>query len=191
MKIRSIDRDIADILKGGFYRIPRFQRPYSWDRENTADFWKDVIEDSEGEYFIGSMVTYQPKGSDVSFVVDGQQRLTTIIMILASLRNRFRELNAPDLAAGLQTFIERTDLSNKKQFSLQTETSYPFLQTQIQSDHSEEFEGQLGDEEYALANTFDFFNQKITDELQRVAKANSSEKTRISKSYREACLYKR
>jgi uncharacterized protein with ParB-like and HNH nuclease domain len=43
MKIRSIDKDIRDILESGFYRIPRFQRPYSWDRENIEDFWNDVI----------------------------------------------------------------------------------------------------------------------------------------------------
>src|SRR5260370_1392949 len=46
MKIRSIDRDINDILKSGFYRIPRFQRPYSWDRENIEDFWNDIVVNS-------------------------------------------------------------------------------------------------------------------------------------------------
>ena len=36
MKIRSIDKDIKDILESGFYRIPRFQRPYSWDLAKTS-----------------------------------------------------------------------------------------------------------------------------------------------------------
>ena len=53
MKIRSIDKDIKDILESGFYRIPRFQRPYSWDRENIEDFWNDVIINADADYFIG------------------------------------------------------------------------------------------------------------------------------------------
>ena len=42
MKIRSINKDVKDVLESGFYRIPRFQRPYSWDPENLEDFWNDV-----------------------------------------------------------------------------------------------------------------------------------------------------
>lgn len=90
MKIRSIDKNIADILNSGFYQIPRFQRPYSWERENIEDFWTDVFVNSGPDYFIGSMVVYKPENSDIAFVVDGQQRLTTITMLLAALRNAFK-----------------------------------------------------------------------------------------------------
>ena len=72
MKIRSIDKDIKDILESGFYRIPRFQRPYSWDRENIEDFWNDVIINADADYFIGSMVVFKPPSSDTAGVVDGQ-----------------------------------------------------------------------------------------------------------------------
>jgi len=131
LKIRSFDRDINDILKGGFFKIPRFQRPYSWDRENIDDFWNDIVVNSDSDYFIGSMVVYKPDHSDVSFVVDGQQRLTTIIMILAALRNAFRKNGSNDLALGIHALIERPDISNQSQYSLQTETSYPYFQEHI------------------------------------------------------------
>src|SRR5438874_2173930 len=37
MKIESTDQDIRNVLSSGYYRIPRFQRPYSWTRENIQD----------------------------------------------------------------------------------------------------------------------------------------------------------
>src|ERR1022692_3892575 len=116
MKIRSIDKDIKDILESGFYRIPRFQRPYSWDRDNIEDFWTDVVVNADADYFIGSMVVFKPQNSDTAGVVDGQQRLTTITMILAALRNALKENNLADLAGGIHNLIERKDINNKAQY---------------------------------------------------------------------------
>jgi len=59
MKIESTDQDIRNVLSSGYYRIPRFQRPYSWTRENTQEFWDDVVRDSPPDYFIGSMVVFK------------------------------------------------------------------------------------------------------------------------------------
>ena len=59
MKIESTDKDVRAILQSGYYRIPRFQRPYSWEKEHVTDFWNDVIVESEDDYFIGSMVVYR------------------------------------------------------------------------------------------------------------------------------------
>jgi uncharacterized protein with ParB-like and HNH nuclease domain len=39
MKIESRDLDIRTMLSSGYYKIPRFQRPYSWDSENIQEFW--------------------------------------------------------------------------------------------------------------------------------------------------------
>jgi uncharacterized protein with ParB-like and HNH nuclease domain len=161
VKIRSIDRDINDILKSGFYRIPRFQRPYSWDRENIEDFWNDVVVNADADYFIGSMVVYKPDHSDVSFIVDGQQRLTTIIMILAALRNAFRKNGSNDLALGIHALIERPDINNQSQYSLQTETSYPYFQEHIQKNSHPEAPPNVGEEEEALKATFTYFTQDI------------------------------
>jgi hypothetical protein len=161
MKIQSIDRDMSAILKGGFYRIPRFQRPYSWDPENIEDFWNDIIVNSDGDYFIGSMVVYRPTNSDTSFVVDGQQRLTTVVMILAALRNAFRLAGLSDLAAGVQAMVERKDINNQTQYTLQTESSYPYFQEYIQSSQPPEVAPEAGDEEETLKTTFDWLSATI------------------------------
>ncbi len=61
MKITCLDKQVAQFLKESFYRIPRFQRPYSWDRANVEDFWNDAVVENDAEYFIGSFVVYDDK----------------------------------------------------------------------------------------------------------------------------------
>ncbi len=131
MEVNANDKTLESVLTGGFYRVPRFQHPYSWDASNVEDFWEDVVE-SGSDYFIGSMVIFSD--GDASGLVDGQQRLTTVTMMLAAIRNELLELGAADEAAGIQTLIERKDSKGKLRFVLQTESSYPFLQAAIQSE---------------------------------------------------------
>ena len=130
MNVNANDKTLESVLTGGFYRVPRFQRPYSWDPSNVEDFWEDVV-DSGTDYFIGSMVIF--KDGDAAGLVDGQQRLTTITMMLAALRNEFLSLGDSDAAGGIQTLIERKDSKGKLRFVLHTESSYPYLQAAIQS----------------------------------------------------------
>ncbi len=106
MKIESTDQEIRTLLSSGYYKIPRFQRPYSWDRENIQEFWDDVVRDHSGEYFIGSMVVYKAH-TQYFGVVDGQQRLTTITILLCVLRNTLSSLKFKDLAKGIHGLVER------------------------------------------------------------------------------------
>jgi uncharacterized protein with ParB-like and HNH nuclease domain len=59
-------------------------------------------------------------------VVDGQQRVTTLTLLLAAVRNALDHLGAKNLATGIQKLIERPDINNDVRFVLQTETSYPY-----------------------------------------------------------------
>ena len=131
MKIESADQDIRTLLSSGYYKIPRFQRPYSWDRENIQEFWDDIIRDNPGDYFIGSMVVFKT-GSQRFGIVDGQQRLTTITILLCVLRNTLGKLGLTDFAQGIHGLIERKNIDNQPEFILSTESSYPFFQDHIQ-----------------------------------------------------------
>ena len=162
MKIRSIDKEIRDILKSGYYQIPRFQRSYSWDRENLEDFWNDVVVDANSDYFIGSMVVFKSPQSDTFGVVDGQQRLTTITMMLAAVRNSLSENAFPNLASGIHRLIERPDINNKLQYILQTETSYPYLQEFIQKEGPPQTDPIIGEEEEVLKASFEYLTANIT-----------------------------
>lgn len=131
MKIESTDQDIRTLLSSAYYRIPRFQRPYSWDRENVQEFWDDIVRDSPSDYFIGSMVVYK-EGNQRYGVVDGQQRLTTITILLCVLRDALNGLEFRDLAQGIHSLVERRNIDNQPEFILATESSYPFFQDRIQ-----------------------------------------------------------
>lgn len=150
------------MLEGGFYKIPRFQRPYSWDQENVDDFWSDAIANTEPDYFIGSFVLYPENAtSDVSMVVDGQQRLTTATILLAAIRNAFHELEDTALASGVQSLIERADVNNEKRYVLRTETSYPYFHEYVQKDGKPQLPRSVGREELAIETAYRYVSKQI------------------------------
>lgn len=122
MKITCIDKEVRKVFETGYYVIPRFQRPYSWEKDHVAEFWDDAIVENSADYFIGSIVVF--KKNDEHFgIVDGQQRLTTITMILCAIRNQYNEYNLTNLSKGVHSLIEKIDLNNTANYILQTETS--------------------------------------------------------------------
>jgi hypothetical protein len=166
MKITCIDKDVKAVLDGGYYRIPRFQRPYSWDKDNVEEFWNDAVVDSESIYFIGSIVVF--KSADVYGIVDGQQRLTTITMILCSIRNEMRGQGFSELASGIHNQVERKDINNKPQFILQTETSYPYLQEHIQKEGQPDAGREISQEEENLAVSFNMIQSYIRGSIKAI-----------------------
>lgn len=93
--MKAEERTISKILTEQIcYEIPPYQRPYSWETEHAEqllqDMW-DAYEGDEAEYFIGSLITIEKQLDTLYEVVDGQQRLTTLNLILARLRNRIKD----------------------------------------------------------------------------------------------------
>ena len=177
MKIKPIDRDVRSLFESHFFVIPRFQRPYSWDRENLVDFWTDICDATEDDYFIGSMVVYRQGQHAVDTnVVDGQQRLTTIVLLLCAIRDRLKLLGDEALALGLPGLIERPDLDNKKKYTLYSETPYPFLQDHIQKFGEPELKAEIGPEELALKAAYDEFCKRLDEKLDEVEKQPGGKK---------------
>lgn len=99
--MKANDTQIRIFLEGTKqFMVPLFQRIYSWKKENIQKLWEDLEDtknDKESTHFFGSFVT-MPVPSSASGVsqytiIDGQQRLVTIFIFLASLRNRIIEIN--------------------------------------------------------------------------------------------------
>jgi len=159
MKITTSDRMVSDVLKE-FLFIPRFQRPYSWEKEQVEQFWNDTIVENPTDYFIGSIVLY--KQGDELGIVDGQQRIVTILLILCALREAFDKNNVSLLAKGIQALVERTDVDAKNRYVLRTETSFPFLQDRILRQGPSELGTQpKSDEELLLNDTLTFLKERI------------------------------
>lgn len=180
MKIQSFDKSIKNIFGSNYYKIPRFQRPYSWDRDNVEEFWQDAVLESDEDYFIGSIVVFKSDEDDIYGIVDGQQRLTTITMILCALRNSFRKHDLESLSKGVHALIERKDINDKKQFILQTETSYPYLQENIQKETPAEVHAKIAEEERLLGEAFLFISNKIEETISELPKGKQK-KERVRK----------
>jgi hypothetical protein len=74
-----------------FFRIPPYQRPFSWDDEHFDDLISDIKDaDRQAPYFLGTMVLHKDEGG-TKIVVDGQQRLTSLLILLACLRDAITE----------------------------------------------------------------------------------------------------
>ena len=82
-RIREIFSATTDI------RVPPFQRSYAWEDEETEILIKDLLDAFRHNttYFLGAIVVIRPRNRGPSDVVDGQQRLTTLTIILAVLRD--------------------------------------------------------------------------------------------------------
>lgn len=160
MKIEANDKEVRDIFSLGYFKIPRFQRPYSWTEEEVKNFWEDVVIGEYEHYFIGSMVVYQTEKPYYG-IVDGQQRLTTITLILAAIRNAFIEYNEENLALGIHNYIEKANIDNINEFILNAESSFPYFQNYIQSFRSEKIDCAVGNEELNLKIAFEIINKNL------------------------------
>ena len=94
--MHAIDRAFAEIIDGRKqFIIPVFQRDFSWTREQFQQFWRDLMHASAEEFnsghFMGSIVYIEAEQSSAVFqswlVIDGQQRLTTLTVLMIALRD--------------------------------------------------------------------------------------------------------
>ncbi len=97
-KIESNDLSIADLFKN-FFSVPDFQREYVWEQEHVEKLLEDVLdefydEDSRQlqgpEYFLGSVVTCRDDDG-IFQLIDGQQRMTTIYLVLCAAHDAIRD----------------------------------------------------------------------------------------------------
>src|SRR5215218_2975062 len=99
------------------YVVPLFQRAYSWDNKQWNTLWQDILslteEQQPRDHFIGSIVTMPtdavPQGVSKFLLIDGQQRLTTLFILLALLRDEAKDIPESTLAQE----IEETLLMNR------------------------------------------------------------------------------
>src|SRR5258708_25689720 len=81
-------KTIGKLLKEERLKVPPSQREYRWKPEHADDLFKDIrkaIEDKE-EHFLGTIVSINTEGSIL--IYDGQQRLATTMILIASIRDR-------------------------------------------------------------------------------------------------------
>jgi len=109
---------IGSLLYGEeeFY-VPPYQRDYSWKEEQLQDFWKDLCSIKDNIYYFGSMLfKTSPENKKRIEIIDGQQRLTTITILLGVIRDMFyrRDMDNYEDAVRTQEYIIRKITKDKK-----------------------------------------------------------------------------
>jgi uncharacterized protein with ParB-like and HNH nuclease domain len=110
--VRAQELTFLELVQGEKqFQVPLYQRTYSWTDAHLGQLWRDICEHAEvtaagatrSGHFLGSVVlapspSLQAGGVQRWLVVDGQQRLTTLMVALAAIRDHFHESAEPAVA---------------------------------------------------------------------------------------------
>jgi len=105
----NIDQKIIKDLFGGKksdFLIPDYQRPYAWGEKECQTLWEDIFtfafpnnnseefNSENDEYFLGPIVTFKNQDGKME-IIDGQQRLTTLMLLLRAFYDRYGNMKSP------------------------------------------------------------------------------------------------
>ncbi len=181
-------KSISDIFHDRIFRIPDYQRGYSWTEPQLDDFWEDIQNTQKGRYhYVGVLSieavndekykkwnndqwVFDGKGFKPFFVVDGQQRLTTIIILIKCLLDSIddddvlcdQEIN--DITKKYIVIKKPKGIAQTFIFGYETDNpSYEYLKTAILNCESSSYTGTETLYTKNLKFAKEYFAKKITD----------------------------
>ena len=135
--IKTVDQttvaDIFSINSDKVYRIPKYQREYTWGINEWDALFNDVIENDYG-YFLGSYICVNSGSLNgtVLEVIDGQQRFSTLSLLLTALYEKLSALEGQmELEDKTDLSNLRSELANKKQILTAAGRKYDYTQRLI------------------------------------------------------------
>lgn len=96
-RFKADSLSVLELFSGASYEIPAFQRDYAWTKDQIDQLWQDIqscMDNPSSAHFLGPMVVIPTgkQGNDY-LVVDGQQRLTTLQILISLIRDKWHELD--------------------------------------------------------------------------------------------------
>lgn len=162
--MQAKETKLQDIIEGTKqYIIPLFQRTYDWTSKEWKILWKDIIElcDTENprSHFIGSIVNMPtvsvPEGVAKFLLIDGQQRLTTIFVLLTLLRNKAIEMQNKEFAEEIHNTLLVNPYKKDNDF-------FKLMPTQVDRDaYKNLINGNPNEPENQLVKAYTFFEKKL------------------------------
>ncbi|WP_278403514.1 DUF262 domain-containing protein [Brochothrix thermosphacta] len=191
MTVKSLFRTFSQ------FNVPVFQRDYSWDKQYYSKFIDDIIhgitvKDDQLEtskYFIGTMVFAGDTGDNIIDVVDGQQRLTVITILLSVISEQLLKIGEKGLATATFKYVKEKNDNDEYIRHLISDTSYPYLDSFIQSLDKKNSQTVQTDEEKNLKDTYTYFSKRLSPErIEELAKFKKVEYKEILISIRDQVL---
>ncbi len=118
MAFEAKDYPIGDILTKSVFSIPRNQRRYVWKRDNWRDLFEDILFSIKQQkpHFVGSIVLdddHKEDGLSFYTIIDGQQRITTITLLLIAIMKHFYENDMIDDFLGTVSYLQSKNNRNQ------------------------------------------------------------------------------
>ena len=162
-KIHAEEMKIEEVLTGNseYYKIPDYQRRFSWKKEQLEDFWFDLNSlEADEEHFLGSIVVITGAhniGFNELELVDGQQRLTTIMLLLKNIENKFNDN---------QEYTEMAEMIKNNYLYTKNKKAKKRIQLELgKLDHSDYINIMSGNikniDNLNLINAYNFFEEKL------------------------------
>lgn len=163
------------LMSNGFhYEVPKYQRDYSWDKEQWSDLWYDLMQmiEEKDSHYMGYLVLQT--SDDINFkIIDGQQRITTICILILAIINYLKKiqcseeekkLNEQRANALLTTYIGNIDmitLTSVNKLVLNRNNNH-FYKTYLSALQEAPKRG-LNASERLMKNAFDTFSSYIKE----------------------------
>ena len=151
---------------GKTFEVPPFQRDYSWDKEEWEDLWLDIMGlDDEGDHYMGYVVLQETKESKNFLIIDGQQRITTIsILIIAAvklLKDRGDFERAELIRNSYLSYKEPASLIYRTKLKLNRNNDYVYA-SQILQLQIPQYTASLKPSEKRLISAYKYFLSELT-----------------------------
>lgn len=119
------EKKVSDLFDGkNIFNIPEYQRAYAWGKQQLAEFIDDIDNQKiDRNYFLGT-VLFEERGKEGNYniidIVDGQQRLTTIIIFMSALIKRLQELTDAGDKEGQEDLdmLHETYVKHRREYKL-------------------------------------------------------------------------
>jgi uncharacterized protein with ParB-like and HNH nuclease domain len=179
LNFNAEDTTVKEILFNKFkkYEVPRYQRPYSWADDQITEFWNDLIT-TDQPYFIGSFIfnIESEKKNGYIEIIDGQQRLLTITIFSAALRDIAKSLDE-EVAKHYHRndiIIEDYDRKGHSYRIIPGESTKDFFEQYVQSGLHDISEAKTSKKEHnIIKKNYIFLYEKITTELSKFDRKES------------------
>lgn len=154
---------------GKTYEVPPFQRDYSWDKEEWEDLWFDLLAlDQEGDHYMGYLVLQETKEPKKSIIIDGQQRITTISLLILAAVQYLNERGDTQRAEDLKkTYLSSRDLVRQieiPKLKLNYNNEYIYGGKLMQFDLPQNTVG-LKPSEKRLIGAYKYFLKKLSEQF--------------------------
>lgn len=125
-------QSVQQFFVGNYFRIPVYQRDYAWGIEQVQDLVEDIGEaiQEESEHYLGTLVLAN-EAENSHEVVDGQQRISTVVLLMAALLEQLPE-NSDTRAANRLTFVME-DERLKLDFGINQEFVIQLLESPLEN----------------------------------------------------------